>query len=64
MAIDPLIAGVELSKWPDDEIAFLPWTLMVGLTEEEQVAVSNRIRAVLADHPEWAEAIRRRVYVR
>lgn len=61
---DPLLLGVALSKWPEDEIAFMPWTFVIGLTDDEKAAVAERVAEVRRAHPEWADEIRRRTWNR
>jgi hypothetical protein len=61
---DPLICGVPLSLYPDDEVAFFPWIHMIGLTDEERSIVGERICAVRDAHPEWKADIERRIWPR
>lgn len=47
---DPIICGVLASEWPDDELAHLPWTFFIGISEVAAQALWERVRAYRDSH--------------
>lgn len=45
METDPEIYGVPMSKWPTDELLYLPWSMVLHLTDEERQRILKRAKA-------------------
>lgn len=42
MLSDPHIIGVPMSKWPVDELLYLPWSAVAHLTDDEKRRILER----------------------